>query len=533
MINRSSWIQLGDMPAHLVREDTNKRVEIVHSAGQATLGEIDADLAMLEAISLTNHRVERTLIHVRIAPEKPVSERQLLDLIDLNERHHNIPADQPRIVVRHSKGDRADHFHVLWPTVRSDGRAIKSHDNYLRDEIISRRAELLLSERLIPGPRIRRVVKVLRQDGLMDEAERVALAPARDRRSRIGDNAYKMAARLETDIGRFRSVVLDSWLEHGATPSFVEALERHGLRLALGDKLTKEGLPIILVLEEATGLFAALRRTLNAAAKERRIELDLPSHFGNLGNFHQLNKARDAGLADALERARSACHREASLLDAEVAEDLGLPMTQRATQGLSAQGPMPFRQTLKERRDAIRAQYKRLDEIRQRRVDRAFEAAGIFGDRRLRRIVFVAAAAGVLLSGGGLGLALIAGGVARTLLPSRERARATAKAAQIERARDRDARALELHQAYQVVRREFRSKPKLTTPVRPLDHRGSPVPPSRQPSAINRPATNRHVRPAGYPIGALVGAQLTPSTRQAKRTTLPQSRPNISRDPER
>lgn len=54
MINRSSWIQLGDMPAHLVREDTNKRVEIVHSAGQATLGEIDADLAMLEAISLTN-----------------------------------------------------------------------------------------------------------------------------------------------------------------------------------------------------------------------------------------------------------------------------------------------------------------------------------------------------------------------------------------------------------------------------------------------------------------------------------------------
>ncbi len=92
-----------------------------------------------------------------------------------------------------------------------------------------------------------------------------------------------MAARLETDIGRFRSVALDSWLEHGATPSFVEALERHGLRLALGDKLTKEGLPIILVLEEATGFFAALRRTLNAAAKHRRIELDLPSILGTLG----------------------------------------------------------------------------------------------------------------------------------------------------------------------------------------------------------------------------------------------------------
>lgn len=456
------------MPQHLARTDTNKRVEVVAAAGRATMADIDLDLSLFEEISLTNRRVKRTLIHVRIAPEKPVSEAQLLHLLELNEQIHGIPSDQPRIVVRHSKGNRADHFHVLWPTVRADGTSVRSHGNYLRDEIISREAEFMLGERFIPGPRMPMVIAHFRQSGRDQEADTLEQAPRRDRRSRLGDKAYNMAARSETDVASFQANVLDAWQEHQAGQDFPEALGRRGLRLALGDG-TKKRRSIVLVVEDATGLHASLRRTINAAAKARRLPLHVTSEQVPASeDLPTLEAAREAGFNDAFEIALVAHRKEEKLLAAERDEDRD-PLPGKA-EGTATPPPsaLTFKQTLKARRDAIKQHYRTRDQLRQERVDRAFAAAGIFGDRRLRRIVFAAAAAGVLLSGGGLGLALIAGGVARTLLPSRERARALFKAAKIGRQRDRDTQALELHQAYAQVRQEFRGQKRRIAPVRVL-----------------------------------------------------------------
>lgn len=468
MINRSSWIQLGSMPQHLARTDTNKRVEVVAAAGRATMADIDLDLSLFEEISLTNRRVKRTLIHVRIAPEKPVSEAQLLHLLELNEQIHGIPSDQPRIVVRHSKGNRADHFHVLWPTVRADGTSVRSHGNYLRDEIVSREAELMLGERFIPGPRMPMVINHFRQSGRDHEADALEEAPKRDRRSRLGDVAYNMAARSGTDIASFQVGVLDAWQEHQAGTDLLEALRQRGLRLASGAKTNKR-CSIVLVVEEATGFHASLRRTINAAAKARRIALvvtsdQIPASTG----LPPLEIAREDGFKDALERALDAHRREEKLLAAERDEDRDPRPAKAAGTTTPTPSPFTFKQTLKSRREGIREHYRVRDQLRKERVDRAFAAAGIFGDRRLRRIVFAAAAAGVLLSGGGLGLALIAGGVTRILLPSRERARALAKAAKIERQRDHDAQAQELHHAYALVRQEFRGQKRRIAPVRVL-----------------------------------------------------------------
>ncbi|MCA0316436.1 MAG: hypothetical protein LCH88_00060 [Proteobacteria bacterium] len=502
MINRSSWIQLGAMPQHLARTDTNKRVEVVAAAGRATMADIDLDLSLFEEISLTNRRVERTLIHVRIAPEKPVSDAQLLHLLELNEQIHGIPSDQPRIVVRHSKGDRADHFHVLWPTVRTDGTSVRSHGNYLRDEIISREAELVLGERFIPGPRMPMVIAHFRQSGRDQEADTLEQAPKRDRRSRLGDKSYNMAARSETDIASFQANVLDAWQEHHAGQDFAEALGRRGLRLALGAG-TKKRRSIVLVVEDATGFHASLRRTINAAAKARRLSLyvtadQVPASAG----LPALELAREAGFKDALERAVDAHRREKKLLVAERDEDRDPGPVEARETTLLPPVEFTFKQTLKARRGAIKEHYRIRDQLRQQRVDRAFAAAGIFCDRRLRRIVFAAAAAGVLLSGGGLGLALIAGGVARTLLPSRERARALAKASGIERQRDRETQALELHHAYARVRQEFRGQERRIAPVRVFvrEHRGkAPGAPAAQVPAVAAATSRRGVHPLSIP----------------------------------
>lgn len=485
------------MPQHLARTDTNKRVEVVAAAGRANINDIDLDLGLFEEISLTNRRVKRTLIHVRIAPEKPVSDAQLLHLLELNEKIHGIPSDQPRVVVRHSKGDRADHFHVLWPTVRADGLSVRSHGNYLRDEIISREAELVLGERFIPGPRMPMVIAHFRQSGRDQEADTLEQAPKRDRRSRLGDKAYNMAARSETDIASFQANVLVAWQEHHAGQDFAEALGRRGLRLALGDG-TKRRRSIVLVVEDATGFHASLRRTINAAAKARRLPLYVTSdQVPASAGLPALESAREAGFKDALKLAVDGHLKEKKLLVAERDEDRDPgPVEARETTSLPPV-EFTFKQTLKARRGAIKEHYRARDQLRQQRVDRAFAAAGIFGDRRLRRIVFAAAAAGVLLSGGGLGLALIAGGVARTLLPSRERARALAKAARIERQRDRDTQAQELHHAYARVRQEFRGQERRIAPVRAL----VPEHPGKIPGAAAVVAASRQrgVHPLSIP----------------------------------
>ncbi|WP_296576479.1 hypothetical protein [Phreatobacter sp.] len=490
------------MPQHLARTDTNKRVEVVAAAGRASLNDIDLDLQMFDAISHTNRRVKRTLIHVRIAPEKSVSEADLLQLIKLNELIHGIPSDRPRIVVRHSKGERADHFHVLWPSVCADGKCVRSHDNYLRDEIISREAELSLGERIIPGPRMPMVIAHFEQSGRDQQADALKRAPRRDRRSRMGDKAFNMAAKSDADIASFQTRVLDAWLEHGAAGDFVQALRHQGMGLALGDKPTSRG-PTILVVEDATGFHASLRRTINAAAKARGLSINLTAdQLPDFINLQPLAEARENGFREALERALEAGRSEAKLLAAEIEEDGDSAMAKPAEISLPPKPPLTFRQTLKARRDEIKKHYEIRDDVRRARVDRAFAAAGVCADKRTRRIVFAAAAAGVLLSGGGLGLALIAGGVARVLLPTRELARARAKAASIERRRDRDARSEELHQAYALVREQFRGQKRRTASIRvfsPADI-DDPSATGRAPN-LRTPLTNNRYRvhPLGVP----------------------------------
>jgi hypothetical protein len=452
MIIRSFFRKSGGLAAHLERADTNELVHIRDDLGRGAPADLTAALQMFTAISRTNTRAVRELLHIKISPDHAMSNIEVDRIIEGIEREHKIPASMPRFVVEHAKGRRSRHFHLVYPIVDpKSGRAISSSQNYLADETISRLAEIEFGERITPGPRQGRVIEELHRRGLDDEAGQLEAYASVQNGDRLDGGTRQAANRLGVDLEGGASLAYDVWkTSAGDWAKFGKIIASHGYVVARGDKAT-------LLVHEASGAIIPLARALRQRAKAAKEpvslrERDLQAAFPNAEDF---NAARDKGLESEIEKAKAAVDAELGRLSEEAVIDGQIQLAERLRivrererRTLRDQA----KRTLKGRREAIQAAYARRDRVRRARVNRGFFFAGIFGRRDLQKLAFGLAATSVLLAGGGVGLALIAGGLAIGILPTRERARAQALQATIERTTDHAVKNKELAAAYDEIK---------------------------------------------------------------------------------
>ena len=186
MIVREQFRRAGGLADHLARLDTNKSVTVRSDLCQGVPPDIRQALVVLAGIARTNPRTKRHFIHFKISPSKPDA-RAIRRALDLIEKEYGIAPGSPRLVVEHQKGDRPNHFHVVYSIVDiGTGRAVPSEGNYLKDEIISRLLELELGEAITPGSRHADVVEALRDRGQANEAAVLAGVHATKAGARLG-----------------------------------------------------------------------------------------------------------------------------------------------------------------------------------------------------------------------------------------------------------------------------------------------------------------------------------------------------------
>lgn len=436
MMERSEFIRLGGQAAHLLRADTNRRVVIRTDLARDAPDDLVDMTRFFAAIARTNPHTERDLLHIKISPARPLSDAQLARALEVIEDEFGITVTTPRGVVEHHKGRRPPHFHVLYPLVDpATGRAIRSNDNFLKDELVSRVLELEFGETIVPGPRIAAVVEELDRRGQTMQAEALKPHLTVPGGARFGNETRQQAERLGVDLHKFAESVAGCWKEapdNGA--AFVDSLARREMRLAKGRRA-------VLVVDDRTGFNAPLARLLRQVTKARGEEIEIGDAQLRdlLPELPDLVEARDAGLDKAATDARLALEREIARFSAEAVADRQKKLAQRLKRARDAERALRrevVRRTLKERRAEILVLYRRRDRIRRARVGRAFIAARWAATPAVRKLAFVAAAGSMALAGGGLGVALVAGGLAVALLPNFEHARALAACAAVARAQD-------------------------------------------------------------------------------------------------
>lgn len=440
MIVRDRFTRLGRTASHLARVDTNKTVTVLHDQCRNLPPDIPVSLTILACLSRTNDLTKRHLLHFKVSPELD-NPRALPEALYWIERVFGISANAPRLVVRHEKGDRPAHYHVLYSIVDQDtGRAVSSNDNYLKDEVISRILELRLGERVVPGTRHDAVVEQVAAMGLHREAQILAQYEAAVTGERLDTETRQHAGRAGGDAKAGATTIYECWLgAAGRAPLFRERLGVAGYDLVWGDAA-------LVAVDRKTGALIPIRRAINERSKAAGLPLKLKRE-GCDDLFEEedtLARRRAEHAAKRLAEAEAATAEELRRFGREALLD-GDPVRAARCFGAIAyrlaRADAEQRQLNDKAAGELAREHKRLAILRQRRVDRAFVAAGIFDHRKMRKAVFIAAAASALLAGGGLGLALVAGGVALGVLPRREQARALARQAQEDRRAEAQQRA--------------------------------------------------------------------------------------------
>lgn len=128
MIIRSSFVgnDRGRV-RHLLDAESNERVVERTDLDRGCPADLDQALEMFSALSASNMRAKITVAHIKCSPFLALDEARLLRLIEVVEREHGIPVDQPRKVIVHYKGRRPSHPHLLYAAVNpTTGRVLSS-----------------------------------------------------------------------------------------------------------------------------------------------------------------------------------------------------------------------------------------------------------------------------------------------------------------------------------------------------------------------------------------------------------------------
>ena len=447
MIIKSTYRQAGGLEAHLLRSDTNEAVHVRTDFFRGA-DDLHGALRLMEAIARTNPRVRRTFVHIVISPGHELTDAELVHVLERIEQEHGIAADAPRAVVEHEKGERPTHFHVVYSIVDlSTGKALRSHDNHSRDELIGRVLELEFGERIVPGKHLAANVAELRRRGLEADADRLsAFEPLRDKDG-LSRADRQQASRLGLKEQDWSAKVGLLFERAGRDlAAFAGLLQNAGLSVARVDKAL---LPddarsdkTVLLVDHATGFSTSLVRLLRREAKAAGRPIDIKEQDVSLAfpAAPPFAQVRIAGLEHArtgVEQALGTERRRAvfeAAVDGDADELAAFRRGRKAREDAAAATQNEL--TLKERREEIVALYRERDNVRRRRVDRAFRLAGLLDTPTLRRLAFTLAMSGILMTGGGLAVALAGAVVASRALPTRARAQAMAQTARRERTED-------------------------------------------------------------------------------------------------
>ncbi|WP_019013974.1 relaxase/mobilization nuclease domain-containing protein [Elioraea tepidiphila] len=234
----------GQLAAHLMRADTNERVEVLENHSPYDLHATFRDWQTL----CEGTRGKKGLYHVNIDPDAryEMTRAQWARAVEVLEKELGLEG-QPRAVVMHEKKGR-QHIHVVWQRTDIETMTLRSDSyNYLAHERASLRLEQEFGHEHVPGKHAKRdrekqpeFPRAEATHAEWQQAERAALSVA-DRRAQI-------AALRET-------------CDNGA--SFKAALEEAGYMLAQGDKRD-------FVLVTAEGSVLSLGRELKMKAVEVR-----------------------------------------------------------------------------------------------------------------------------------------------------------------------------------------------------------------------------------------------------------------------
>ncbi|HEX2753781.1 MAG TPA: relaxase/mobilization nuclease domain-containing protein [Alphaproteobacteria bacterium] len=233
------------LAAHLLRADTNERVDILEL--DSAVDDLAATFRDWQTLS-EGTRGTKGLYHVNIDPDAryDMTPAQWAVAVAVLERELGLDG-QPRAVVLHEKKGR-QHIHIVWARTDLETMTMRSDsNNYLAHERASQKLELAFGHEPVPGKHAKRdrskqpdFPRAEVNHGEWQQAERSGISVA-DRRAQIA--ALKEAS------------------DNGA--AFKAALEEAGYMLAQGDKRD-------FVLVTAEGSVLSLSRELKMKAAEVR-----------------------------------------------------------------------------------------------------------------------------------------------------------------------------------------------------------------------------------------------------------------------
>jgi hypothetical protein len=252
------------LAVHLLRTDTNERVEVIEMRG--TLAQsLAGAFQEMEAVG-SGTRCRKPLYHASIAPDPRFSmtREQWQEAIAALEQRMRL-ANQPRVVVMHLKEGR-EHCHVVWSRIDAERmKAIPDGHNFRRHEETARDLERRFGHELVQGAHAERGGR-----------KRPKRTPSRadiqqqERHAKSGRAAVGTVKRITEELTAL-------WHQTSSGREFADALAARGYVLARGDRRD-------FVVVDSVGAVHSLTRRIEgvkaAAVRERMADVDrdgLPS----------------------------------------------------------------------------------------------------------------------------------------------------------------------------------------------------------------------------------------------------------------
>jgi len=207
----------GQLAAHLMRADTNERVEVLENHSPYDLHATFRDWQTL----CEGTRGKKGLYHVNIDPDAryEMTRAQWARAVEVLEKELGLEG-QPRAVVMHEKNGR-QHIHVVWQRTDIETMTLRSDSyNYLAHERASLRLEQEFGHEHVPGKHAKR------------DREKQPDFP----RAEVSHDEWQQAERGGMGHRERKAQVTALYESSDSGPAFKAALEDAGYVLARGDR---------------------------------------------------------------------------------------------------------------------------------------------------------------------------------------------------------------------------------------------------------------------------------------------------------
>jgi hypothetical protein len=202
---------------HLLRADTNEKVEVLETRGVVS-EDAHGALREMEAVASLARNCERPFYHASIntPAHEPLTAQQRDLAIDRLEKELGLTG-QPRLVVAHVKEGR-EHVHIAWSRFDCERmRVLSDSHNYRKHEKVARSLEREFGHEAVQGVHVEREGK-----------DRPLRTPSHKQ--------MQQAERTKLPVAEVKAHVSQLWQTSETGAAFQEALKQSGFTLAKGDR---------------------------------------------------------------------------------------------------------------------------------------------------------------------------------------------------------------------------------------------------------------------------------------------------------